>query len=74
MSCGERVYVLLWMYERADFLTIHNLLEVALLVHIEDVDRQVVVLAHADGGQVHDAQAAVDDMKAAVGEMVDAIE
>ena len=33
------VYLLLWMHERTDFLTIHDLLKVAFLVHIEDIDR-----------------------------------
>ena len=35
--------------KRADVLTFHHLLQVAHDVHVEHVDREVVVLAHADG-------------------------
>src|SRR3954469_19688551 len=35
----------------------HYPLDVALVVHVEDVDRQVVLHAQRQGGEVHDAQA-----------------
>ena len=50
------------MHERTDFLTIHDLFKVAFLVHIEDIDRQMVVLAHTDSSEIHDTQAAVEHL------------
>ena len=44
------------MYQRADFLALHDTEQVSRNVHVEDVDGKVVVLAHADGGKVHDLQ------------------
>ena len=45
---GMRVGSLL-MHKRADFFTFHHATQIANDVHVEDIDRQVVVVAHADG-------------------------
>ena len=41
--CGS-----LRMHQRSDLFSVHYLLQITDYVHIEDVDRQVVVLTHAD--------------------------
>src|SRR5574344_883332 len=46
------------MHQRSDVLSVHHLLEVAHDVHIEHIDRQVVLLAHCSGGKVHYLQSA----------------
>ena len=46
------------VYQRTYLLTLHYFHQVAHDVHIEDIDGQVVVLAHADGREVHHLQAA----------------
>ena len=46
------------MHKSADVLAGYDLLEVAHDVHVEHVDGQVVLLAHASGGQVHYTQIA----------------
>ena len=46
------------MDERADFLAVDDAAQVADDVHIEDVNRQVVVLTHADGREVHHLEVA----------------
>ena len=49
------------MHEGADFLACHHLLEVAYDVHVEDIDGQIIVLTHADGGEVHHLQTSRED-------------
>ena len=44
------------MNQRADLLAVHHLLQITHHIHVEDIDRQVVVLTHADGCQVHHLQ------------------
>src|SRR5574344_922958 len=46
------------MHQRSDVLSVHHLLEVAHDVHVEHIDRQVVLLAHCSGGKVHHLQSA----------------
>ena len=41
------------MDERADLLAVHHLLQITHHIHVENIDRQIVVLTHTDGGQVH---------------------
>lgn len=56
--------------ERSDVFAVHDLLEVADDVHVEDVDGEVVLLAHRRGGEVHDFQSAgVDLVVGDVGEL-----
>ena len=56
--------------ERSDVFAVHDLLEVADDVHVEDVDGEVVLLAHRCGGEVHDFQSAgVDLVVGDVGEL-----
>ena len=38
----------------ADGFSVHHLFQVAHDVHVEDVDRKVVFLAHGSGSKVHD--------------------
>ena len=58
------------MYQCADFVALHNLLQVAYDVHVEHVDRQVVLLAHCGGCEVHHLQTAcVDFVVSDVGEL-----
>ena len=45
------------MYERANLLAVHHFLQITHNIHIKHIDRQVVVLTHADGCQVHHLQA-----------------
>ena len=45
----------------ADGLAAHYLEQIAVHVHVEDVDGQVVVAGHDGGGHVHDLEAAVVD-------------
>ena len=45
------------MHQCTDRLTIHNLLKVANNVHVEHVDRQVVLLAHCCCCEVHNLKA-----------------
>ena len=47
------------MNQGADRLTGHDLLEVAVHVHVEDVDGQLVVAGHNGGSHVHDLEATV---------------
>ena len=44
--------------QSAYFLAIDNLFEVAHNIHVEDIDGQVVVVAHTDGAEVHHLQIA----------------
>ena len=46
----------------ADGLAGHDLVEVAVHVHVEDVDGQLVVAGHDGGSHVHDLEAAVVDL------------
>ena len=46
------------MYQRSYFFTVHHLLEVSEDVHIEDIDRQVVLHAHCCCCDVHHLQTA----------------
>ena len=46
------------MDKRSNLLAFHDALQVAYDIHVEDIDGQVVVLAHADSGQVHHLQIA----------------
>ncbi len=48
------------MDEGADFFAVDDFLEIADHIHVEDIDWQVVVIAHADGGEVHDLKASVE--------------
>ena len=48
------------VYEGPDGFAVDDFAQVAILVHIEDIDGQVVVLAHADGGEVHHFQTAAE--------------
>ena len=41
------------MNEGSNLLAIHYLLEVAHYIHVEYIDREVVLLAPGSGGQVH---------------------
>ena len=36
------------MYERTYLLAIHHLFQIAHNIHVEDIDGEIVVLAHAD--------------------------
>src|SRR5215212_5815196 len=47
-------------YDGPDALAGHYPLDVALVVHVEDVDRQVVVHAESERGGVHHAEPALD--------------
>ena len=42
------------MHVSTDVFALHHLLEVAHDIHVEDVDGEVVLLAHGGGGEVHD--------------------
>ena len=42
------------MHERSNLLAVHYLFQISHYVHIKHVDRQVVVLTHADGSQCQD--------------------
>ena len=55
-SCLES----LRMYVGADGFAVDNAFQVAKLVHVENVNRQVVFLAHSYGGDVHHAQSALE--------------
>jgi len=46
----------------ADIFAFHHLLEVAHNVHVEDVDGEVVLLAHGGGGEVHHLESAGVDL------------
>ncbi len=46
------------MHQGAYFFALHDALEVSDGVHVEDDDGEVVLLAHAGGGEVHDLEAA----------------
>jgi hypothetical protein len=37
------------VYERSDLLAIHHFLQITHDIHVEDIDRQMIVIAHADG-------------------------
>ena len=41
------------VHQGADVLAVHHAFEVAIDVHVEHIDRQVVFLAHGGGGEVH---------------------
>ena len=41
------------VHQGADVLAVHHALEVAIDVHVEHIDGQVVFLAHGGGGEVH---------------------
>ena len=58
-NCSFLHFVVLRVDEGADLLSFNELLQVAYDIHVEDVDRQLVVLAHADSGEVHDLQSAL---------------
>lgn len=45
------------MYESSYLLAVHHLLQVAHYIHVEYIDRQVVLLAHGSGSEVHHLQA-----------------
>ena len=49
------------MHQCPYFLACHHLLQVAHNIHVEDIDRKVIVLTHADGGEVHHLQATGED-------------
>ena len=56
----HRPYVFGWkgsagliVHQGADVLAVHHALEVAIDVHVEHIDGQVVFLAHGGGGEVH---------------------
>ena len=46
------------MDKRSNLLAFHDALQVAYDIHVEDIDGQIVILAHADSGQVHHLQIA----------------
>ena len=41
------------VHQGADVLAVHHAFEVAIDVHVEHIDGQVVFLAHGCGGEVH---------------------
>ena len=41
------------VHQGADVLAVHHAFEVAIDVHVEHIDGQVVLLAHGGGGEVH---------------------
>ena len=41
------------VHQGADVLAVHHAFEVAIDVHVEHIDGQVVFLAHGGGGEVH---------------------
>ena len=41
--------------QRAYLFAVHHALEVAHHIHVEYIDRQIVLLAHRGGGEVHHA-------------------
>ena len=45
------------MNESTNLLAFHDLLKVAYDIHIEDINRKVVLLAHSGGGEIHHLQA-----------------
>jgi hypothetical protein len=45
------------VYECTNLLTFHHLLQVTYYIHIEYVDRKVVLLAHGSSREVHHLQA-----------------
>ena len=53
-TCWEwNVLAGLIVHQGADVLAVHHALEVAVDVHVEHIDGQVVFLAHGGGGEVH---------------------
>ena len=40
--------------EGSDFFPFEHFLQVAIYIHVEDVDRQVVLFAHGSSREVHD--------------------
>ena len=58
MSRFHHSVAVLSVNERTDFLALDDAAQVADDVHIEDVNRQVVVLTHTDGREVHHFQVA----------------
>ena len=50
------------VYQCAYFLALHDTLEVARNVHVEDIDGKVVLHAHGRGGDVHDLQSLGNDL------------
>ena len=55
------IVLLLVVYECADVFAVHDFFEVAHDVHVEDVDRKVVLFAHCCGSEVHDLEPFVVD-------------
>ena len=41
------------VHQGADVLAVHHAFEVAIDVHVEHIDGQVVFLAHGGGGEIH---------------------
>ena len=56
------------MDERTDSLSRHHLGEIAIDIHVEDIDGKIVLLTHRGGREVHDLQAAGIDL--VVGDVV----
>ena len=61
-ACRRRPYGFVWMgwagaglivHQGADVLAVHHAFKVAIDVHVEHIDGQVVFLAHGGGGEVH---------------------
>ena len=50
------------MHVSTDIFALHHLLEVTHDVHVEDVDGEVVLLAHGGGGEVHHLESAGVDL------------
>lgn len=50
------------MHQRADIFALHHLFQVAVDVHVEDINGQVVLFAHGGGGEVHDLEPLVIDL------------
>ena len=47
------------MHKGADVFALKHTAQIAHFVHVENVDGQIVLLAHGCGRDVHDAQAAL---------------
>ena len=44
------------MYERTNLLASHHFLQITHDIHVEDIDGQMIVIAHADSSQIHHLQ------------------
>ena len=47
--------------QRSYWFAVDDFFEVAVLIHVKDIDGQSVLFRHRGGGEVHDLETAADD-------------